>query len=51
MGNDLSTEQDKSDLSNIHKIVNHIASDYIFTSNFKDMENLGDVKYCNNLVI
>ena len=51
MGNNLSTEQDKSDLSNIHKIVNHIASDYIFTSNFKDMENLGDVKYCNNLVI
>ena len=51
MGNDISTQQDNSDLSNIHKIVNHIASDYIFTSNFKDMENLGDVKYCNNLVI
>ena len=51
MGNDISTEQNKSDTSNIHKIVNHIASDYIFTSNFKDMENLGDVKYCNNLVI
>ena len=51
MGNDISTQQDKSDLSNIHKIVNHIATDYIFTSNFKDMENLGDVKYCNNLVI
>ena len=51
MGNDISTEQNKSDASNIHKIVNHIASDYIFTSNFKDMENLGDVKYCNNLVI
>ena len=51
MGNDISTEQNKSDMSNIHKIVNHIASDYIFTSNFKDMENLGDVKYCNNLVI
>ena len=51
MGNDISTEQNKSDTSNIHKIVNHIASDYIFTSNFTDMENLGDVKYCNNLVI
>jgi hypothetical protein len=51
MGNDISKQQDKSDTSNIHKIVNHIASDYIFTSNFKDMENLGDMKYCNNLVI
>jgi hypothetical protein len=51
MGNNLSTEEDKNGLSNIHKIVSHIASEYIFTSNFKDMENLGDVKYCNNLVI
>ena len=47
----ISREQNKSDMSNIHKIVNHIASNYIFTSNFKDMKNLGDVKYCNNLVI
>ena len=51
MGNEVSRQQNKSDMSNIHKIVNHIASDYIFTSNFKDMKNLGDVKYCNNLVI
>ena len=51
MGNEISREQNKSDMSNIHKIVNHIASNYIFTSNFKDMKNLGDVKYCNNLVI
>ena len=51
MGNNQSTNSPKKDESNIYNIVNHIASNYIFTSNFTDMQNLNDVNYCNNLVI
>ena len=50
MGNTQSTNP-KKDESDIYNIVNHIASNYIFTSNFQDMQNLNDVNYCNNLVI
>ena len=51
MGNNQSTNNPKKDESDIYNIVNHIASNYIFTSNFQDMQNLNDVNYCNNLVI
>ena len=36
MGNTQSTNP-KKDESDIYNIVNHIASNYIFTSNFQDM--------------
>ena len=51
MGNNQSTNNPNKDESDIYNIVNHIASNYIFTSNFQDMQNLNDVNYCNNLVI
>ena len=51
MGNNQSTNNPKKDENDIYNIVNHIASSYIFTSNFQDMQNLNDVNYCNNLVI
>ena len=51
MGNNQSTNSPKKDENDIYNIVNHIASNYIFTSNFTDMQNLNDVNYCNNLVI
>ena len=34
----------------IHEI-DRIAANYIYTSNFKDMERLTDPKYCDNLII
>lgn len=49
MGNN-SSQMDKSQKSLEH-VVNYIASRYILTQNFKDMQNLSDLKYCDNLVI
>lgn len=51
MGNNQSTNNKKKDKTDISSIVSHIATNYIFTSNFKDMQNLSDAEYCNNLVI
>ena len=51
MGNNQSTNNKKQDKTDISSIVSHIATNYIFTSNFKDMQNLSEAEYCNNLVI
>ena len=52
MGNNQSNNNNKKEeKTDISSIVSHIASNYIFTSNFKDMQNLSDAEYCNNLVI
>ena len=33
------------------QIIDYVASNYILTQNFKDMENLSNMDYCNKLVI
>jgi hypothetical protein len=43
-------EEDDQKLK-LPNILDHIATKYITTSNFKDLENLHDVNYCNKLVI
>ena len=35
----------------LSSVVDYIATNYILTQNFKDMEKLADQEYCNNLVI
>lgn len=45
MGNiNVSQQKQKDD------ILNHIASNYIFTQNFQDLQKLSDINYCNKLV-
>ena len=51
MGNNQSNNNKPEEKTDISSIVSHIATNYIFTSNFKDMQNLNDAEYCNNLVI
>ena len=50
MGNSVSSTSslDKSILPNV---IDHIASQYIFTSNFKSLTRLYDDKYCDKLVV
>ena len=40
-----------SSTKSLFKVVDEIASRYILTSNFKDLKNLTDVTYCDNLVV
>jgi len=50
MGNNQSQQSVKK--NNLFEVVNNIASNYILTQNFKDMQNLvSDLEYCDNLVI
>ena len=49
MGNTQSAKT--SNKKTLEEIVDYIASNYILTQNFKDMENLANMSYCNKLVI
>jgi hypothetical protein len=49
MGNTQSAKTSKK--KTLEEIVDYIASNYILTQNFKDMENLANMSYCNKLVI
>ena len=49
MGNTQSAKTSKK--KSLEEIVDYIASNYILTQNFKDMENLANMSYCNKLVI
>ena len=52
MGNALSNSNvDKSNKKSLSQIIDYVATNYILTQNFKDMEKLTDTDYCNNLVI
>ena len=43
--------QNSSDKKSLTKVIDFVATNYILTQNFKDMKNLADIDYCNNLVI
>ena len=45
------SKEDDDQRLKLPNILDHIATKYITTSNFKDLENLHDVNYCNKLVI
>ncbi len=48
MGNNQSQQSIKK--NNLFEVVNNIATNYILTQNFKDMQNLvSDLEYCDNL--
>lgn len=49
MGNELTTQ--KSSEKTLLSEINFIATNYILTQNFQDMENLSDAKYCDKLVV
>ena len=52
MGNALSNSTvDKPNKKSLSQIIDYVATNYILTQNFKDMEKLTDTDYCNNLVI
>lgn len=42
---------DSNDNIDLPNVLDHIASKYITTANFKDLENLHDSEYCDKLVI
>ncbi len=50
MGNigSTSSKQNPKSLSNV---IDEIATNYILRSSFRDLKNLTDIKYCDNLVI
>ena len=48
MGNTTSHTKSKNLLPTV---IDYIASNYILSQNFKDMKNLSETKYCDNLVI
>ena len=50
MGNEFSKQTDSKKPTLLTEL-NFIATNYILTQNFTDMENLADVKYCDKLVI
>lgn len=50
MGNEFSKQTDSKKPSLLSEI-NFIATNYILTQNFTDMENLADAKYCDKLVV
>ena len=52
MGNALSNSNvDKTNKKSLSQIIDYVATNYILTQSFKDMEKLTDTDYCNNLVI
>ena len=52
MGNAQSNvDQNKPNKKTLSQIIDYVATNYILTQNFKDMEKLTDTEYCNNLVI
>ena len=50
MGNEFSKQTDSKKPTLLTEL-NFIATNYILTQNFTDMENLADAKYCDKLVI
>lgn len=51
MGNNQSSDAPKDTRSQLAKAIDYIATNYILTQNFQDMEKLADPEYCNNLVV
>lgn len=54
MGNTQSTGANSTDgdsLKTLPQLIDYIATNYIITQNFKDMENLADPQYCDELVV
>lgn len=51
MGNQSSNLNGKSNDNTLAKKIDFIATNLILTQNFKDMKNLSDMNYCDNLVI
>lgn len=51
MGNQSSSSNKKSNDNSLAKKIDFIATNLILTQNFKDMKNLSDMNYCDNLVI
>lgn len=51
MGNSQSSDAPKDTRSQLAKAIDYIATNYILTQNFQDMEKLADPEYCNNLVV
>ena len=49
MGNNLTKQNDSK--KTLLSEINFIATNYILTQNFTDMENLADAKYCDKLVV
>jgi len=50
MGN-TSSKQPATGNKSLSQIVDYIATNYILTQNFRDMEKLANPEYCNNLVV
>lgn len=46
-----SSKQSATGNKSLSQIVDYIATNYILTQNFRDMEKLADAEYCNNLVV
>jgi len=51
MGNQSSNLNENSNDNSLAKKIDFIATNLILTQNFKDMKNLSDMNYCENLVI
>lgn len=51
MGNAQSNNNNNNKKKTFEQIIDYVASNYILTQNFKDMENLSNMDYCNKLVI
>lgn len=51
MGNQSSNLNNNSNDDSLAKKIDFIATNLILTQNFKDMKNLSDMNYCDNLVI
>ena len=51
MGNTQVKEKGKGKEKNLSEIINFVATNYILTQTFEDMENLKDPKYCDKLIV
>jgi hypothetical protein len=51
MGNTQVKETGKGKGKNLSEIINFVATHYILTQSFEDMENLKDPKYCDKLIV
>lgn len=51
MGNTQVKETGKGKGKNLSDIINFVATHYILTQSFEDMENLKDPKYCDKLIV
>ena len=51
MGNTQVKETGKGKAKNLSEIINFVATNYILTQSFEDMESLKDPKYCDKLIV